>query len=210
MARQRSALSKQSWFASLLETIPNVRPFLWTDAFPIGTMTFEALEKVARRSAGAILLASPDDESVVRGNPERVPRTNVILEWGYLYFEGLLQLLLPRSGQNGTGTLIGRVFSAVGSCKAIFRLVDVENEVRLHPDGSITLFGESYTRQLDEPITGIPPQEDGFAEELPAPNRFEMQLSPNAEGHLVGEHLDFRGDKIKSKAKVVCVRLKES
>jgi hypothetical protein len=66
---------------------------------------------------------------------------------------------------------------------------------------------ESFTRQLDEPIVGTPPQEDGFIEELPTPNRFELRLTPNAEGHLVGQHVTLRGDRLRSKAKVECKRL---
>ena len=293
--------------AGIMETVPDAVPLIWMDAFPLGIMTFEGIESIARRAAGAILLFAPDDELIIRGEKLRVARSNVVLEWGFLtallgrdrvivcryddvslpadllgltycpmgpfrkeeprspilpeaeakirswikhlpavalrspvamplhgysglwsiriiykiwrgiaitgndtaYFEGKLLLHLPRAGQRGVGSTYGKVFVSIAACRATFRLSDIQSDVKADPDGSIVMTGESYTRQLDKAIIGIPPQEDGFREELPAPNRFELILRPDPAGRLTGEHQTIRANQVMSAAEVVCERLTE-
>src|SRR5688500_20140245 len=57
---------------------------MWTDCFNVGDITFMAIENVARRVAGAVFLATPDDDSVIREARVRTPRANVLFEYGYL------------------------------------------------------------------------------------------------------------------------------
>ncbi|QTF93777.1 nucleotide-binding protein [Halomonas sp. BM-2019] len=59
-------------------------PLIWTDVFDPGTLTFEAIERMAKTISGAVLLATPDDESIIRRTTVRVPRSNVLIEFGYL------------------------------------------------------------------------------------------------------------------------------
>ena len=42
------------------------------------------IENIASRVAGAVFLATPDDETVIRERRVRTPRANVLFEYGYL------------------------------------------------------------------------------------------------------------------------------
>src|SRR5947207_10252496 len=61
------------------ETLPK----LWThQLFLPGSYPLEALEREVRRSAFAVLVASPDDEVVKRGASSSAMRDNLLLEFG--------------------------------------------------------------------------------------------------------------------------------
>jgi hypothetical protein len=62
----------------------DVKPVLWTECFKLGDITFLAIENLARRVAGAVFLATPDDDSVIREQRVKTPRANVLFEYGYL------------------------------------------------------------------------------------------------------------------------------
>lgn len=70
--------------AEALRSIPGVEPILWSEYFTVGDITFIGIEKLASMLHGAILLATPDDHSVIRGNDVLTPRANVLFEYGYL------------------------------------------------------------------------------------------------------------------------------
>ena len=70
--------------AGILAEIEGVKPLLWTECFKLGDITFMGIEDVARRVAGAVFLATPDDDSVIREQRVRTPRANVLFEYGYL------------------------------------------------------------------------------------------------------------------------------
>jgi len=55
----------------------------WSQAFEPGVITMEAIEDMAKRISGALLLATPDDASVIRNQNVMVPRANVTFELGY-------------------------------------------------------------------------------------------------------------------------------
>jgi hypothetical protein len=57
-------------------------PLPWWEQFPPGTVTLEAIEAVLQKSCGAVLLASPDDMRMHKGESQHVSRDNVILELG--------------------------------------------------------------------------------------------------------------------------------
>lgn len=57
---------------------------LWTDAFEAGDITFLAIESVTDTIKAAVILATPDDTSIIRGKKCSVPRANVLFEYGYL------------------------------------------------------------------------------------------------------------------------------
>lgn|SRR5262245_21447406 len=76
--------SQAKQIADVLNKIPDVEAIFWTDVFRPGLLVFEAIEKMARSVAGAVLLAAPDDTSVIRDTKIHVPRTNVMIELGYL------------------------------------------------------------------------------------------------------------------------------
>lgn len=79
---KRVAAILQRAFGSEIQIEP------WYEAFGPGTFTMETLANMSRRISGAILLATPDDASVIRGREVMVPRANVMLELGY--FIGVL------------------------------------------------------------------------------------------------------------------------
>jgi hypothetical protein len=78
------ALDQAQQVAAELAQVEGVKPLLWTECFRIGDLTFQAIENLARRVAGAVFLATPDDESVIRAQRVRTPRANVLFEYGYL------------------------------------------------------------------------------------------------------------------------------
>jgi len=47
-----------------------------------GYLTFEALEAMLLRCCGAVFVATPDDQSVIRGQRVSSPRANIMLEFG--------------------------------------------------------------------------------------------------------------------------------
>lgn len=70
---------------NLLKAHGGVEPLLWTEVFDPGSLTFEGIEQVARKKiSGAVLLATPDDESVTVVCPPRFLVPNVMIEFGYL------------------------------------------------------------------------------------------------------------------------------
>ena len=69
---------------SVLSEAKDVKPLLWTECFKLGDITFMGIENIARRVAGAVFLATPDDDSVIREERVRAPRANVLFEYGYL------------------------------------------------------------------------------------------------------------------------------
>jgi Predicted nucleotide-binding protein containing TIR-like domain len=68
----------------LFADMADVEPLLWRSAFKLGDITFLSIEGVAREVAGAVFLATPDDQSVIRDENVNVPRANVLFEYGYL------------------------------------------------------------------------------------------------------------------------------
>ena len=67
-----------------LRQISGVEPVLWPEIFPTGAITFEAIEQESRKFAGAILIAAPDDTTIIKEREVKTARGNVILEIGYL------------------------------------------------------------------------------------------------------------------------------
>jgi len=77
------ALAHAEQIAALLRT-PDTSVELWTGAFRPGLLTFQAIEERSRNLSGAILLASPDDSTEIKSEKVKVPRTNVMIEFGYM------------------------------------------------------------------------------------------------------------------------------
>lgn len=80
----KEGLEQATQVADVLSEVQEVRPLLWTDCFKLGDITFLTIENLARRVAGAVFLATPDDDSVIRDQRIRTPRANVLFEYGYL------------------------------------------------------------------------------------------------------------------------------
>jgi hypothetical protein len=68
----------------ILSGVVGVKPRMWTDSFHVGDITFTAIEAVAAKVAGAVFLATPDDDSMIKDNKVKMPRANVLFEYGYL------------------------------------------------------------------------------------------------------------------------------
>ena len=80
----KEALEQANQVAAVLSEAKDVKPLLWTECFKLGDITFLGIENIARRVAGAVFLATPDDDSVIREQRVRIPRANVLFEYGYL------------------------------------------------------------------------------------------------------------------------------
>jgi hypothetical protein len=80
----KEALEQATQVAAVLSEVEAVKPLLWTECFKLGDITFLGIENIARRVAGAVFLATPDDDSVIREQKVRTPRANVLFEYGYL------------------------------------------------------------------------------------------------------------------------------
>jgi CAP12/Pycsar effector protein, TIR domain len=80
----KEALEQATQLVEVLSEIKDVKPLLWTECFNLGDITFVTIENIARRVAGAVFLATPDDDSVIRDRRVRIPRANVLFEYGYL------------------------------------------------------------------------------------------------------------------------------
>jgi hypothetical protein len=80
----KEALGQAAEVVAALSEVDGVRPLLWTECFKVGDITFMGIEDLARRVAGAVFLATPDDDSVIRDQKVRTPRANVLFEYGYL------------------------------------------------------------------------------------------------------------------------------
>jgi SAM-dependent methyltransferase len=66
-----------------IELDPKFQPLPWYEAFPIdSTFTLERLVEVTAEVEFAIFLLGGEDSRVRRGEPGRVPRDNVVLEFG--------------------------------------------------------------------------------------------------------------------------------
>ena len=77
-------LAQATQVAAALAEVADVKPLLWTECFKLGDITFLGIENIARRVAGAVFLATPDDDSVIRQQKVKAPRANVLFEYGYL------------------------------------------------------------------------------------------------------------------------------
>ena len=80
----KEALEQATQVVAVLAEAPDVKPLLWTECFKLGDITFLGIENIARRVAGAVFLATPDDDSIIREQRVRIPRANVLFEYGYL------------------------------------------------------------------------------------------------------------------------------
>jgi hypothetical protein len=80
----KEALEQAHQVADVLSQVKDVKPLLWTDVFNLGDITFVTIETIARRVSGAVFLATPDDDSIIRDQRVRIPRANVLFEYGYL------------------------------------------------------------------------------------------------------------------------------
>jgi hypothetical protein len=80
----KEGLEQATQVVEVLSEVAGVKPLLWTDCFKLGDITFLTIENLARRVAGAVFLATPDDDSVIRDQRVRTPRANVLFEYGYL------------------------------------------------------------------------------------------------------------------------------
>lgn len=80
----KEGLQQATQVSAALSELPDVKPVLWTDCFKVGDITFLTIEDIARRVAGAVFIASPDDDAVIREQRMKTPRANVLFEYGYL------------------------------------------------------------------------------------------------------------------------------
>ena len=83
VASSREGLDTAERVAAILEEVPDVKPCLWTDEFRSGDITLLRIEELAGEVAGALIVATPDDQSKIRGEPALIPRANVIFEYAF-------------------------------------------------------------------------------------------------------------------------------
>jgi hypothetical protein len=80
----KEGLEQATQVAAVLSEAQDVKPLLWTEYFKPGEITFLGIESIASRVSGAVFLATPDDDSVIRERRIKTPRGNVLFEYGYL------------------------------------------------------------------------------------------------------------------------------
>jgi Predicted nucleotide-binding protein containing TIR-like domain len=80
----KEGLEQATQVAAVLSEAQDVKPLLWNEYFKSGEITFLGIENIASRVAGAVFLATPDDDSVIRERRIKTPRGNVLFEYGYL------------------------------------------------------------------------------------------------------------------------------
>jgi hypothetical protein len=80
----KEALDHATQVFAILSEVKDIKPLLWTECFKLGDITFMGIEEIARRVSGAVFLATPDDDSVIREQRIKTPRANVLFEYGYL------------------------------------------------------------------------------------------------------------------------------
>ena len=80
----KEGLEQATQVAAVLSEAQDVKPLLWNEYFKPGEITFLGIENIASRVAGAVFLATPDDDSVIRERQIKTPRGNVLFEYGYL------------------------------------------------------------------------------------------------------------------------------
>src|SRR4051794_6161988 len=76
------AFDKAGHIRDVLATEEDVQGMVSTDICERGFLTFEALEVMLRECCAAVFVVSPDDELNIRGKVFKVPRANVMLEFG--------------------------------------------------------------------------------------------------------------------------------
>jgi predicted nucleotide-binding protein len=76
------ALDKAHHICALLSAVDDVESHLWTEIFEPGFLTFEALEVMLHQCCAAVFIASADDEMRIRDKLVKVPRANILLEFG--------------------------------------------------------------------------------------------------------------------------------
>lgn len=62
--------------------IADIEPICWPTVFQMGTYTLESLLRTLKTSSFGVFVLAPDDYIVIRDQPYRIPRDNVILEMG--------------------------------------------------------------------------------------------------------------------------------
>lgn len=77
-------LKQAAHIAEILSRVPGLHVKLWDHVFLPGMLTFEVIEQVSKACAGAVILATPDDSCVINQAQTRSPRTNIMIEMGYL------------------------------------------------------------------------------------------------------------------------------
>jgi hypothetical protein len=75
-------LEKARHVCEVLSHDGDVEAQLWTDIFEPGYLTFEALEMMLEECCAAVFVVTPDDDTTIRGKAVKVPRANVMLEFG--------------------------------------------------------------------------------------------------------------------------------
>ena len=78
-ARSQARAVIEKFSGPTLEFLP------WWDAFTPGRTLLEDLDAIGRRVDAALLIFSPEADSVVRGKTVQVPNMNVLFEFGYFY-----------------------------------------------------------------------------------------------------------------------------
>jgi predicted nucleotide-binding protein len=75
-------ISQAHQICELLSKLENTECVLWKTVFEPGFLTFEALESMLLECNAAVFIVTADDEAIIRGKAVKIPRANIMLEFG--------------------------------------------------------------------------------------------------------------------------------
>jgi predicted nucleotide-binding protein len=78
-AKSQAKAIVKAFSSDTLEFLP------WWDAFTPGKTLLEELDAIRDKVDGAVLLFSPEAETVIRKDKKFIPNLNVLFEFGYFY-----------------------------------------------------------------------------------------------------------------------------
>jgi hypothetical protein len=79
----KEGITKAQVICDLIKTFPgDAECVLWPEIFEPGSLTFEALEEMLMECSAAVFVVTPDDKGEVRGKVVKLPRANIMLEFG--------------------------------------------------------------------------------------------------------------------------------
>lgn len=76
------SIDKAHAICQVIDRMEDTESVIWTTQFQPGYLTFEALEEMMHQCTAAVFIAAGDDTGIIRGQQVKMPRGNILLEFG--------------------------------------------------------------------------------------------------------------------------------